>query len=123
LPKCHPFDPCPYMVYYLWNSGDIYEQAGNSGGNSGDAILISTGSWGKPRVSGTLSRQGLIWYIVIGGIVPALAIFGIFFTAGREKAGCHAHACVGMSLGNNRHPTPTAIPKSCGLEAATQAYL
>ena len=32
------------------------------------------------------SIQGLIWYIVIGGIVLALAVFGVSFTAGREKA-------------------------------------
>ena len=32
------------------------------------------------------SIQGLIWYIVIGGIVVAIATFGISFTAGREKA-------------------------------------
>jgi hypothetical protein len=41
---------------------------------------------GKPRVSGTFSRQGLIWYLVIGGIVVAIAIVGFSFTAGREKA-------------------------------------
>ena len=41
---------------------------------------------GKPRVSGTFSRQGLIWYIVIGGIMLAIAIFGASFTAGPEKA-------------------------------------
>lgn len=32
------------------------------------------------------SIQGLIWYIVIGGIVVAIAVFGISFTAGHEKA-------------------------------------
>ena len=32
-------------------------------------------------------------------------------------------AASAMSLGRNRLPTPTAIPKSCGLEDATQAYL
>ncbi|MCX5644824.1 MAG: hypothetical protein NTZ17_09075 [Phycisphaerae bacterium] len=37
-------------------------------------------------MSGTFSRQGLIGYIVIGGIVLALAIFGFSFTAGREEA-------------------------------------
>ena len=37
-------------------------------------------------MSGTSSRQGLIGYIMIGGVVLAIAIFGIFFTAGREKA-------------------------------------
>jgi hypothetical protein len=37
-------------------------------------------------VSGTFSRQGLIWYIVIGGIALAIGAFGMSFTAGREKA-------------------------------------
>jgi hypothetical protein len=37
-------------------------------------------------VSGTFSRQGLIWYIVIGGIALAIGAFGMSFTASREKA-------------------------------------
>jgi hypothetical protein len=48
--------------------------------------IVTVAALQKVMPSILSSIQGQIWYIVIGGIVVALAVFGVSFTAGREKA-------------------------------------
>lgn len=48
--------------------------------------IVTVSAFQKVMPSILSSIQGLIWYIVIGGIVVALAVFGVSFMAGREKA-------------------------------------
>jgi excisionase family DNA binding protein len=49
-------------------------------------VIVTVSALRQVMPSILSSIQGLIWYIVIGGVVVALAVFGVSFTAGREKA-------------------------------------
>ncbi|MCX5644823.1 MAG: helix-turn-helix domain-containing protein [Phycisphaerae bacterium] len=48
--------------------------------------IVTVSAFRKVMPSILSSIHGLIWYLVLGGIVLALVTFGISFTAGREKA-------------------------------------
>ncbi len=48
--------------------------------------IVTVSAFRKVMPSILSSLHGLIWYIVLGGIVVTIAVFGISFTAGREKA-------------------------------------
>jgi excisionase family DNA binding protein len=49
-------------------------------------VIVTVAAMQKVMPSILTSVQGLMLYIMIGGIVVAFAVFGISFTAGREKA-------------------------------------
>jgi len=48
--------------------------------------IVTAAAWRNVMPTILTSVQGLMLYIMIGGIVLAFAVFGISFTAGREKA-------------------------------------